>query len=101
MATKYKGKSHLSAVHLWWKESPQNVKVIPKEFEDIFPKDLLPGFLPNRMSMNSKSIPGMIRRQCIGPSTRSARSSWRKPETSLNICSSVDLIHHRIHPMEP
>ena len=46
MATKYKGKSDLGVVHLWWEDLPKEIEVVLKEFEDIFPMDLLLGLPP-------------------------------------------------------
>ena len=44
VATKYKGKSDLGVSHLWREDLPKEIEVVLKEFEDIFPKDLPPGF---------------------------------------------------------
>ena len=40
VAAKYKGKSNLSATHLWREDLPKEIEAVLKEFEDIFPKDL-------------------------------------------------------------
>ena len=46
MAMKYKGKSDLGVSHLWREDLPKEIEADLKEFEDIFPKDLLPGLPP-------------------------------------------------------
>ena len=47
MAMKYKGKSDLGAMHLWWGDLlMEKIEAILKEFEDIFPKDLPLGLPP-------------------------------------------------------
>ena len=43
MAKKYKGKSDLGAIHVWGEDVPECIKVVIKEYEDIFPQDLQPG----------------------------------------------------------
>ena len=48
VATKYKGKSDLGVSHLWREVLPKDIEAVLKEFEDIFPKDLLPGLPPIR-----------------------------------------------------
>ena len=37
MAKKYKGKSDLGANHVWREDMPECIKVVLKEYEDIFP----------------------------------------------------------------
>ena len=46
VALKHKGKSDLGAVHLWREDLPKEIEVVPKEFEDIFPKDSPPRLRP-------------------------------------------------------
>ena len=48
VATKYKGKSNLGVSHLWREDLPKEIETVLKRFEDIFPKDLPPGFPPIR-----------------------------------------------------
>ena len=48
VAEKYKGESNLGAVHLWRKDLPAEIKAVLDEYEDVFPKDLPPGFPPIR-----------------------------------------------------
>ena len=49
VAKKYKGKSDLGAVHVWREDMPKCIKVVLKEYGDIFPQDLPPGLPPIRM----------------------------------------------------
>ena len=46
VAKKYKGKSDQSAIYLWREVLPKEIKVVLKEYNDVFPKDLPPGLLP-------------------------------------------------------
>ena len=46
VAKKYKGKSDLGAIHLWREDIPEEIKVVLRKYDDIFPKDLPPGLPP-------------------------------------------------------
>ena len=37
VAKKYKAKSNLGAIHVWWEDMPEYIKVVLKEYKDIFP----------------------------------------------------------------
>ena len=43
VAKKYKGKSDLGAFHVWREDMPECIKIVIKEYSDIFPQDLPPG----------------------------------------------------------
>ena len=78
VATKYKGKSDLGAMHLWRKDLIQEIEAVLEEFEDMFPQDLPPGLPPIRMVHEFKIDLEDDTPQYISPSTSSARSCWRR-----------------------
>ena len=59
----YKGKSDLGAVHLWREDLPEEIKVVLKKYDDVFPKDL-----PNTGGRTTQGLPketlvtGQVRR---------------------------------------
>ena len=55
VAEKYKGKSDLGAIHLWREDLPIEIKVVLNDYEDVFPKDLPPGFHQYARGTSSKS----------------------------------------------
>ena len=61
VAKKYKGKSDLGVVDVWWEDMVECIKAVLKEYEDIFPQDLPPRLPPVKMGMNSGLIWRMIR----------------------------------------
>ena len=46
IAKKYKGKSDMGAVHLWQEGLPEEIKLVLRKYDDVFPKGLPPRLSP-------------------------------------------------------